>query len=148
LDDQVALGFCRREQIDALLCHSNVRVARWQSGNLFRQLARRPPLGLRAMARFPSFAWQRSDNDVDAGAIGLSINCFLAYQVQRSFKSLRPVIPIVPRPVRQAQSAVEEFLHDATDLDPITYLIPVQEIILDHFTQMLLREENGHRTSL
>jgi hypothetical protein len=42
LDDQVALGFCRRKQIDVLFCRSDIRVARWQSGNLFRQLACRP----------------------------------------------------------------------------------------------------------
>src|SRR5208282_2742113 len=42
LDDQVALGFCRRKEIDVLFCRSDVRVARWQSGNLFRQLACRP----------------------------------------------------------------------------------------------------------
>src|SRR5258708_35278268 len=45
LDDQVALRFCRRKQIDVLLCRSDVWVARWQSGNLFRQLARCPLKG-------------------------------------------------------------------------------------------------------
>ena len=38
--------------------------------------------------------------------------------------------------------------HDASDLDPITYFILLKEMILDHFTQMLLCEENRHRTSL
>jgi hypothetical protein len=38
---------------------------------------------------------------------------------QRLFKSLHPVIPIVPRFVRQVQSAVQELLHEAGDLDPI-----------------------------
>jgi hypothetical protein len=74
------------------------------------------------------------------------INCFLHMQVQRSFETLHPVIPIVPRPVRQAQSAVQEFLHDATELGSITYLIVFQEMMLDHFSQMLFFQENRHRT--
>jgi hypothetical protein len=41
LDDQGALGFCWRKQIDVSFCRSGVWVERWQSGNLFRQLARR-----------------------------------------------------------------------------------------------------------
>jgi hypothetical protein len=41
LDNQVALGFCRRKQIDVSFCRSGVSVERWQNGNLFRQLARR-----------------------------------------------------------------------------------------------------------
>jgi hypothetical protein len=68
-------------------------------------------------------------------------------QVQRSFESPRPVIPIVPQPVRQAQSAVQEFLHDASELGWITYLIIFQEMMLDHFTQMLFFQENRHRVS-
>jgi hypothetical protein len=38
------------------------------------------------------FSLRWSDNDEDAGAIGLFINCFPAYQVQQSLKSLHRVI--------------------------------------------------------
>jgi ribonucleotide reductase alpha subunit len=68
--------------------------------------------------------------------------------MQQSFKSLHPVIPIVPRPVRKAQASVQQLLHDASDLDPITYFILLQEMILDHLAQMLLCEENRHCTSV
>jgi hypothetical protein len=39
-------------------------------------------------------------------------------------------------------------LHDASDLDPVAYFILLQEMILDHFAQMLLCEENRYRASL
>ena len=64
------------------------------------------------------------------------------------FKSLHPVIPIVPRPVRQIQSAVQEFLHDASDLDPISDVLFLEEMIINHLAQMILSEENSHRVSL
>jgi hypothetical protein len=146
LDDQVALGFCWRKQIDVPSCRSGVRVERWQSGNPFRQLARRL---LEVESHGGSlFAWRWSDNNVDAGTIGLSINCFLAYQVQRSFKPFHPFIPVVPWPIRESQAGVQQLLHDASDLDSITYLILLQEMIFDHFTQMFFCETNRHRASL
>src|SRR6266849_1149248 len=92
LDDQVALRFCRRKQIDVLLCRSDVRVARWQSGNLFRQLAR-CPLKVESHGAVP-FLLDGGPMTMWMRAVGLSINCFLAYPMQRSFKSLHPVIPI------------------------------------------------------
>jgi hypothetical protein len=39
-------------------------------------------------------------------------------------------------------------LHDASDLELITYLILLKQMILDHFAQMLLCEENRYRASL
>ena len=66
LDDQVALRFRRRKQIDVLLCRSDVRVARWQSGNLFRQLAR-CPLRVESHGAVPFWRW--SGDDVDAGQL-------------------------------------------------------------------------------
>ncbi len=76
LDDQVALGFCRRKQIDVLFCRSDVGVARWQSGNLFCQLARRP-LKVESQGAVP-FLLGGGPVTTWMGAVGLSINCFLA----------------------------------------------------------------------
>jgi hypothetical protein len=42
--------------------------------------------------------------------------------------------PVMPRPVWKSQSSVQQLLHDAGDLDPITYLTLLQEMIRDHFT--------------
>jgi hypothetical protein len=61
---------------------------------------------------------------------------------QRLFKSLYPVIPIVPRPVRQAQSAAQKFLHDASDLDPISDVLLLKEMIINHLAQMIFCEES------
>jgi len=45
-------------------------------------------------------------------------------------------------------TSVQQLLHDASDLDPVAYFILLQEMILDHFAQMLLCEENRYRASL
>ena len=79
---------------------------------------------------------------------GIGSNCSPAYQVQQSLKSLHPVIPIMPRPVRKFQAGIQQLLHDASDRDPITYLIFLEEMIFNHFTQMLFCEENRYRTCL
>ena len=131
------LGFCRRKQIDVPFCRSGV----WGGGPagraaIFSANSLAACWRLEKSRRGSLFAWRWSDSDLDAGAIGLSINCF-AYQVQRSFKPFRPLIPIVPRPVRKSQASVRQLLHDASDLDPVAYFILLQEMILDHFTQIL-----------
>ena len=86
----------------------------------------------------PTTTWTR-------GQLVYPLIGFLAYQVQRSFKPFHPFIPVVPWPIRESQAGVQQLLHDASDLNPITYLILLQEVILDHFTQMLLCEENSLR---
>src|SRR4051794_29161063 len=83
-----------------------------------------------------------------AGTIGLSIDRCLECGAQLSFKTFRPIIPIVPCPVRESQASVQQRLHDASDLSRISYFTLLQEVILDHFAQMLLSEENRHRASL
>ncbi len=62
--------------------------------------------------------------------------------MQRSFKSFHPFIPIMPWPLRESQASVQQLLHDASELDRITCSVLLQEMIFDHFTQMLLCEEN------
>jgi len=44
--------------------------------------------------------------------------------------------------------AVQEFLHDASDLDPITDVLLLDEMIINHLAQVILSEENSHRVSL
>ena len=66
----------------------------------------------------------------------------------RLFKSLHPIIPIVPRLVWQVQSAVQKFLYDASDFDPITDFFLLKKVIINYLAQMVLSEENSHCTSL
>jgi hypothetical protein len=81
------------------------------------------------------------------GGAGLSIYFFNAHQARRSFETFGPFIPIVPRPVRKSQASVQQLWHDASDLDPIIYFIRLQEMIFDHFSQMLLCQENRRGAS-
>ena len=37
--------------------------------------------------------------------------------------------------VRQVQSAIQDFLHDASDLDPITDVLLREEMIINHLAQ-------------
>jgi hypothetical protein len=67
LDDQVALGFCRRKQIDVLFCRSDLGVARWQSGNLSADSLAAPE-GWESW-RGSLFAWRWSGDDVDVGQL-------------------------------------------------------------------------------
>jgi hypothetical protein len=67
---------------------------------------------------------------------------------QRLFKSLHPIIPIVPRLVRQFQSAIQKFLYDASDFDPTTDFFLLKKVIINHLAQMILSEEKTHCTSL
>lgn len=69
-------------------------------------------------------------------------------QWQRSFKAFGPLVPLMPRPVRKSQAGVQQLLYSASELDPITYLILPEEMILDHLAQVRLRQEDGHWTSL
>ena len=50
--------------------------------------------------------------------------------------------------VRPRLVAVQEFLQDASDLDPITDVLLLDEMIINHLAQVILSEENSHRVSL
>ena len=54
----------------------------------------------------------------------------------------------MPRPVGKSQASIHQLLHSTGDLDPIIYLICLQKMILNHFAQVLLREEHGDRSIL
>src|SRR5258708_6877794 len=99
------------------------------------------------MARFP-FAWRWSDNDVDAGQLvypliaSLHISC--SGHSNPFTQSSQSCHGLSGRPKAPSKS----FCPIRATLTRSTKLILLQEMILDHFTQMLLCEENGHRTSL
>jgi hypothetical protein len=78
------------------------------------------------------------------GGIGLFINCFLhircsSHESPHSHPNRATGLYGSPKPVSNSFCTMQ------SERDPITYLIFLQEMILDHFTQMLLCEENRYR---